>query len=836
MYARRLPGTKRTTINNFNNTAKTKLKRMKRKIFTLLTLLLCVCSGAWGDPTYYKPEADEVIILSENMSGTGENAGKGTSTHVAFSFGAEITTVGSAKCGDPSNNGAATSSNVSCYPIKGNGGVKNLTVTISGCTKLIVYHNSHDKRYIKAELTPLVGDGSTQTGVVSTTYTEITLDAEKSYSIFIYGYDGSDKADLYAYALKLVAPSDKVATPKYSLGAWDAVNSLYAVTLSCATPDATIKYSTDNKASYSVYSAALTLAPGTTLDAYAEKEGLTDSNNMTQYTVPAAPYTVTFDKNGADGVAPTVIGNIVPGNTITLPKNFTMYKEGYTMIGWDIDDDGTADYEPGDSYTPTADITLKAVFASNGGTTLDDRTAETEILFDFRRDNGAPIVSWEYADATHYWIAQATVAGKTIDVPMTITTTAGGTGKFANTGNTDCTQVKDGTPMAIPSCNGATVEMECHASFTISTTTIDGSTSYTGTGTAKISYDVTSDNDPVDVVIGDGSYYKYIKVTLPTPEGGDLKADFKFTSKSDWSGTNQAPTQTISPITATYALTNDKQATYLKFVENNTLTVSATGAYIIKKIEMGYESGKEPASNNITVTTGGGTINSAGTQWDGCATSVVLTKGTGECRMNSLKVTYVEAEAVSTLAGRNYGSHVTSSALDFTEVTEAKAYVATGLNGGGTAVVLTQVYKVPANEPIIIYTTEKASAATVYVPKTNEAADAAVSDNELVAGDGSTAWNGTANTTYYYLASDLFHEATSGTLQSGKAYLAVASGSTPAPLLSISFGDEGETTGINAVKGAEFKVNGEYYNLAGQRVAQPTKGLYIVNGRKVVIK
>ena len=26
------------------------------------------------------------------------------------------------------------------------------------------------------------------------------------------------------------------------------------------------------------------------------------------------------------------------------------------------------------------------------------------------------------------------------------------------------------------------------------------------------------------------------------------------------------------------------------------------------------------------------------------------------------------------------------------------------------------------------------------------------------------------------------------------------------------------------------------YNLSGQRVAQPTKGLYIVNGRKVVMK
>ena len=44
------------------------------------------------------------------------------------------------------------------------------------------------------------------------------------------------------------------------------------------------------------------------------------------------------------------------------------------------------------------------------------------------------------------------------------------------------------------------------------------------------------------------------------------------------------------------------------------------------------------------------------------------------------------------------------------------------------------------------------------------------------------------------------------------------------------------TTGIDMVKGEGFKANGELYNLNGQRVAQPTKGLYIVNGRKVVIK
>ena len=42
-------------------------------------------------------------------------------------------------------------------------------------------------------------------------------------------------------------------------------------------------------------------------------------------------------------------------------------------------------------------------------------------------------------------------------------------------------------------------------------------------------------------------------------------------------------------------------------------------------------------------------------------------------------------------------------------------------------------------------------------------------------------------------------------------------------------------TGIEKVSGFKFQVSSsEFYNLAGQRVAHPTKGLYIVNGKKVI--
>ena len=44
-------------------------------------------------------------------------------------------------------------------------------------------------------------------------------------------------------------------------------------------------------------------------------------------------------------------------------------------------------------------------------------------------------------------------------------------------------------------------------------------------------------------------------------------------------------------------------------------------------------------------------------------------------------------------------------------------------------------------------------------------------------------------------------------------------------------------TGIAAVaKSQEQTANSQYFNLAGQRVAHPAKGLYIVNGKKVIVK
>lgn len=192
----------------------------------------------------------------------------------------------------------------------------------------------------------------------------------------------------------------------------------------------------------------------------------------------------------------------------------------------------------------------------------------------------------------------------------------------------------------------------------------------------------------------------------------------------------------------------------------------------------------------------------------------------------------VATQTVSTLAGRNYASYVTTQKLDFGNASGITAYIAEGLNGAKNAVVLNEVDIVPAGTPIIVKTDTQGASVDVNV--TTADADE-VSANKLVAGDGTTSATADASTTYYYLASDKFHQATSGTLQSGKAYLKLTS-STPAPELNITVADGDDiSTGIDNIKANDAQ-NGEVYNLNGQRIAQPTKGLYIVNGKKIIIK
>ena len=219
--------------------------------------------------------------------------------------------------------------------------------------------------------------------------------------------------------------------------------------------------------------------------------------------------TATFSLgNDADcGVAPAAI-TADEGTAITIPGNFTVYKEGYTLTGWT---DGSNTVALGAEYTLSDNVTLTPVFTQNTNT-LADRTEAVTLTWDFQRKNGAPTVG--YQNATGIWVTQANIAGETIDVKIDFDTNNGG--KIANGNWTDWCQMNGGTKFTIPSAKGAVVSMEAYGAIT--TTTIDGQSDYTSGNT--ISYAIASSAETIDIVIGDGSYYRYIKTVIPVVEQG----------------------------------------------------------------------------------------------------------------------------------------------------------------------------------------------------------------------------------------------------------------------------------------------------------------------------
>lgn len=212
-------------------------------------------------------------------------------------------------------------------------------------------------------------------------------------------------------------------------------------------------------------------------------------------------------ENIAEGTVPAA-QTVETGKAFTIPANRTLYAAGKTLAGWT---DGSTTYKSGESLNANSDITLTAVFTDNT-VTLADRTEATTLLWDFQRKNGAPIMAYQGGGATGIYVTQATVAGQSIDVKLDFDATSG---KIANANWNDWCQMNNGTKFSIPSCKDAVISIEAYSAPT--TTTIDGQTDYTASGNV-ISYTIANTAETIDIVIGDGSYYRTIQIILPVIE------------------------------------------------------------------------------------------------------------------------------------------------------------------------------------------------------------------------------------------------------------------------------------------------------------------------------
>lgn len=173
-----------------------------------------------------------------------------------------------------------------------------------------------------------------------------------------------------------------------------------------------------------------------------------------------------------------------------------------------------------------------------------------------------------------------------------------------------------------------------------------------------------------------------------------------------------------------------------------------------------------------------------------------------------------------------FATFCSEKALDFADVMTVKAYYAKEVTGN--KVKLVQVTgTVAAGTGLLL------KGSTSQIPVIDEAGTAY--DNNLLQGVTGAAVSVNAANRYVLVDKEgtVKFADTAGqaaTVPVGKAYLEVPASSSR--MFFFDFGEE--ATGVVSAHADRNRI--EIYNMRGQRVANPTKGLYIVNGKKHLIK
>lgn len=193
------------------------------------------------------------------------------------------------------------------------------------------------------------------------------------------------------------------------------------------------------------------------------------------------------------------------------------------------------------------------------------------------------------------------------------------------------------------------------------------------------------------------------------------------------------------------------------------------------------------------------------------------------------EVTYPNTINFNAAQNINGVSHIATFSAPFATIIpeDVKAYY---VSAKGTEATMTAIdaQAIPANQGVIL--TSESGAAATMVPAAGETA-ATITGNQLghsagaaktlTAGEGYILGHGTEGTAFY--------PCKAGSLPINKAYL-LGNGESA---IVMNFGNA--VTGINTIA-APASAKAPIFDLSGRRVVKATKGLYIQNGKKVIVK
>lgn len=192
-----------------------------------------------------------------------------------------------------------------------------------------------------------------------------------------------------------------------------------------------------------------------------------------------------------------------------------------------------------------------------------------------------------------------------------------------------------------------------------------------------------------------------------------------------------------------------------------------------------------------------------------------------------------------TMSANGIATYSSKHVLDFTNEPNLKAYIASGFSPSTGELILTRVYKVPVGEGLLL----KGNVGNYEIPYTttdiiySNLLKGVTSESTLSPTDGSYTnlilANGSHGIGFYTLQ-------TIGNISANKAYLQLFTSDLPSstPAIKFVFDDDNENfdEDITGISYKKVKDNNVLYNMKGQIVSNPKKGVYILNNKKVIIK
>ena len=322
-----------------------------------------------------------------------------------------------------------------------------------------------------------------------------------------------------------------------------------------------------------------------------------------------------------------------------------------------------------------------------------------------------------------------------------------------------------------------------------------------------------------------GSYPEYVTLHVPA------SAQESYQTTSPWSefGTILSLTEDkVTSITLSQSsaiLSEGQTMTLSATVEpssatDKTITWSSSDSNVATVDDEGKVTAITPGTTTITATANGGS---------GVSASCVVT------------VEAMPTEVEITINQYGSGTYCSEYALDFSQVEGLKAYAAAGYNDVTGVVTLLRVMTTQPGTGLFV----KGEPGTYEVPVIESSSDHTI--NMLVGTLVKTPVNKTSDdglyrnfryTTKTGVPTPMFYEIADGyTLSANRAYLQIPTAWLPAETKSIALRfDEGEGTTDIDPSTLNPQLSTEVYDLQGRRIDNPTSGIYIIDGKKVVIK